>query len=84
MDFQTAVSKPTREFKVGQIVEAIGSYMWQLTEGKKYTVTVYQPEVRDPTFTWPAYVTVIGDSGKPVTGHTHRFRAVQEDQQSKD
>lgn len=63
-------------FEVGQVVEATGSYMWQLTEGKKYMVTKYEPEVYDPTFTWPAYVTVIGDMGKQVTGHTHRFRAV--------
>lgn len=63
-------------FEVGQVVEATGSYMWQLTEGKKYMVTKYEPEVYSPTFTWPAYVTVIGDQGKQVTGHTHRFRAV--------
>ena len=62
------------EFKVGDVVVATGSYMHQLTEGKEYTVVAYYPEVHDPTFTWPPYVTVIGDFGKKVTGHTHRFR----------
>jgi hypothetical protein len=62
------------EFPVGQKVIATGSYNWLLTEGKEYTVTKFEPEDPGPTFTWPAYVTVTGDSGKPVTGHTHRFR----------
>lgn len=65
----------TPEFAVGQVVEATGSYGGTLTENKKYTVTKYEPEARDETFTWPAYVTVIGDYGQPVTGHTYRFRA---------
>ena len=67
-------------FEVGQTVVATSGYNWLLTEGKKYVVTAYQPEVRDPTFTWPVYVTVIGDSGKPVTGHAHRFRALKEEE----
>lgn len=65
-------------FVVDQVVVATGSYNWLLTEGKQYKVVKYEPECRDPTFTWPAYVTVIGDSGKPVTGHTHRFRPLKE------
>ena len=67
-------------FEVGQVVVATGNYSWLLTEGKQYTVTKYEPECPDHAigFTWPAYVTVIGDSGKPVTGHTYRFRAVEE------
>ena len=60
-------------FKAGEVVVATGSYNWRLTEGKEYTVIKYEAEFTDTTFTWPAYVTVIGDSGKPVTGHTHRF-----------
>ncbi len=63
-----------QKFEVGQKVIATGSYGWLLTQGKEYEVIKYEPEVRDPTFTWPAYVTVIGDSGKPVSGHAHRFR----------
>lgn len=66
------------KFEVGQVVVATSSYNWLLTEGKKYTVVEYQEEQHTPTFTWPAYVTVIGDSGKKVTGHTYRFRAVSE------
>lgn len=64
-------------FKVGQLVVATGSYNWLLTEGKQYVVIKYEEECPTENFTWPAYVTVIGDSGKPVTGHTHRFRAVE-------
>ena len=66
------------KFNVGQLVVATGSYTWLLTEGKQYVVINYEPEHYDPNFTWPAYVTVIGDSGKPVTDHTHRFRAVED------
>lgn len=63
-------------FAVGDKVIAVsnGSYNWLLTEGKEYTVVKYEPPHRDPTFTWPAYVTVLGDHGKPVTGHAHRFK----------
>ena len=66
------------KFNVGQLVVATGSYNWLLTEGKQYVVIKYEPEYYDLNFTLPAYVTVIGDSGKPVTGHTHRFRAVED------
>lgn len=61
-------------FSAGQKVIATGSYNWRLTEGKEYTVVGYVTECVTPTFTWPAYVTVIGDNGAEVTGHTHRFR----------
>lgn len=66
-------------FTVGQKVIATGSYNWLLTEGKEYVVIDYSPSVSDTNaaFTWPAYVTVIGDSGKPVTGHTHRFKPME-------
>lgn len=63
-------------FKVGQTVVSTCHYMHQLTPGKRYVVTKYEPEYPDTNFTWPAYVTVLGDSGTPVTGHTHRFRAL--------
>lgn len=63
-------------FEVGQCVIATCSYGYQLTKGKAYVVTKYEPPYHDGPFTWPAYVTVIGDFGKPVTGHTHRFRKV--------
>jgi hypothetical protein len=63
-------------FSVGQIVVATGSYNWLLTKGRRYTVTKFEEGFRGETFTWPAYVTVIGDSGKPVTGHAYRFRAL--------
>lgn len=65
-----------RVFKVGQQVIATGGYNWLLTKGKQYEVVRYDDPVRHETFTWPAYVTVIGDDGKPVSGHAHRFRAL--------
>lgn len=69
-------------FEVGQKVVATGSYNWLLTKGKQYEVIKYEPPFPEPNigFTWPAYVTVIGDSGKPVTGHTYRFRALKDEE----
>ena len=61
-------------FEVGETVVATGSYNWLLTEGKQYTVIKYEEELRGGAFTWPAYVTVVGDNGRPVSGHSHRFR----------
>ena len=54
-------------FEAGQKVVATGSYNWLLTKGKEYSVVRYEAPVETPTFTWPAYVTVIGDSGREVT-----------------
>lgn len=68
---------PEPIFTVGQQVVATGPYMWSLTEGKTYTVVEYTPELPTPTFTFPAYVTVVGDLGNHVTGHTHRFACIQ-------
>lgn len=65
-------------FDVGQTVVATGSYQHSITEGKQYKVVRYQAEFYNPTFTWPAYVTVIGDFGKAVTSHTYRYRALRE------
>ena len=67
-------------FTVGQRVIAnpnAQNYGHQLTAGKEYIVTDFQPSVVDPTFTWPAYVTVIGDFGTPVQSHTYRFRPIE-------
>ena len=61
-------------FEVGQRVVTTGSYMWSLTEGEEYVVVEYRPSVCFPSFTFPPYVTVMGDLGRLVTGHTHRFR----------
>lgn len=69
-------------FKLGQRVQATGPYMWSLTEGREYIVLAYEDPVVTPTFTFPAYVTVMGDLGKLVTGHTYRFRAIPEDSQT--
>jgi hypothetical protein len=66
-----------QKFRVGQVVVATSNYGGLLTEGKQYVVIKYEDKFYDTNFTWPAYVTVIGDLGKPVTGHTYRFRAVE-------
>ena len=65
------------KFEVGQVVGSTCGYCGLLTKGARYVVTKFEPAVADLDFTWPAYVTVIGDFGKPVTGHTYRFRAVE-------
>ena len=63
-------------FEIGETVVATGNYMHQITEGNEYIVIGYQHPFReeDGSFTWPAYVTVIGDFGKKVIGHTYRFK----------
>lgn len=43
-------------FKVGQTVVSTCHYMHQLTPGKRYVVTKYEPPYVDTNFTWPAYV----------------------------
>lgn len=66
----------TAAFEIGQEVIATGTYMHQITEGARYVVTGTTPKLVTPTFTFPEYVTVTGNFGTPVTGHTHRFKAV--------
>ena len=64
-------------FEVGQVVESTGDFPPLLTKGRKYTVTEYTSSLYAGVFTWPACVTVVSDTGKAVSGHIHRFRAVQ-------
>lgn len=67
-------------FEVGQLVVSKDGYYGLLVEGKTYTVTDYQPEDRDINFTWPAYVSVLDDKGKKVTGHAYRFTPAPKEQ----
>ncbi len=67
-------------FQVGQRVKAVCSYMNQITEGKIYTVVQAQEPVKDDHFTFPEYTVVIGDFGKKVAGHSHRWRALTEEE----
>lgn len=70
-------------FKVGDKViatQAIGGYQYHLTPGKVYTVTNFQPQNVTPNFTFPEYVSVIGNMGKEVTAHTYRFQLAEEQQ----
>ena len=66
------------EVRVGEVLVATGRSYPGLTEGKEYTVVRYQPRDVTPHFTFPPYITVIGDQGVPVTGHCHRFRRPSE------
>ncbi len=46
---------------------------YNFTYGKAYTVLRYEPSVADPTYTWPAYLHVLDDSGRVAICHAHRF-----------
>ncbi len=63
-------------FTVGQRVVAISSFEWYLTEGREYRVVEYIPRLPLERFTFPAYVTVVGDHGKNITVHAWRFRVI--------
>lgn len=58
---------------VGDIVVCRGSRGYAFTTGKQYTVLLYEPEAHDPTYTWPAYVSVLDDHGDTVFCHADRF-----------
>jgi hypothetical protein len=75
-----SVAEPT--FVPGQKVRAVASVGWSLTEGKEYTVVEVTPPCYHPhaRFTFPVYVTVLNDQGKPRQWHTHRFQPVEEKQ----
>ena len=66
----------TTVFTIGQEVIATTNYAYKITEGKKYIVVDYSPEVYDvgANFRFPAYITVIGDTNTPVTGYAYRFK----------
>ena len=66
------------KFYEGQRVIATGSYGYLLTTGKEYEVVGVTPPLVLPYFTFPEYVSVIGDDGNLVTGHSHRFQPVAE------
>jgi hypothetical protein len=72
------------EFKEGEQVRAICNHAYRIKEGKIYTIIKFEPEFYDRTspsgFTWPSYATVIGDNGKPITCHAHRFAKLEANQ----
>lgn len=64
-------------FKKGQTVRALRSFPPFLVEGEHYTVVHVLPEYsEDGMFTWPAIVTVVGEGGRKVAAHAHRFALV--------
>lgn len=48
-----------------------------LTEGKEYDVVELIPRLITTHFTFPRYVSVIGDFGKTCTGHAYRFETIE-------
>lgn len=75
-------------FEKGEKVRALCNYAYNITKGKTYEVVMYEPEFCDGRnsawFTWPAYLTVIGDDGKAVGCHAHRFAKLNADQLNAD
>ena len=65
-------------FQVGQRVKAVCDYVHLITAGKIYTVVEMLEPVKHENFTFPEYTVVIGNSGKKVSGHSHRWRALTE------
>ena len=49
-----------------------------LKAGNRYKVLDYAPRRVDPTFTWPALVTVSADDGRPNVCHASRFGVLPE------
>lgn len=64
-------------FNVGDTATCVASRGYNLTTGKDYTVARYEPEYPEPGigFTWPAYVWVTDDAGRPAVCHASRFKA---------
>lgn len=66
-------------FDVGQVVICRIAGGYAFTEGKEYTVTIYEPRFHDTEcaagFTWPAYIHLLDDNGKETCCHAFRFIA---------
>ena len=69
---------PDPTFKPGDKVVpfALAHYRNVFTEGRVYEVVRYEPELRDTTYTWPAYVWIINDLGELCCTHAYRFKAL--------
>jgi hypothetical protein len=67
-------------FQVGQRVKAVCNYAYQITAGKIYTIVEMQEPIKHDWFNYPEYTVVIGDRGVPVAGHSHRWRALTEEE----
>ena len=68
-------------FETGETVICTGPRGVPLTMGKEHEVLDFSPEYMEPDnpacYTWPAYVTVIGDDGKKHTVHADRFKKAE-------
>lgn len=69
-------------FNDGDTAICVGSRSYMFTTNKKYTIIKFHPPCRidGSAFTWPAYVTVIDDTGKTVSCHAHRFIPANKDE----
>ena len=63
-------------FEVGEKIICTGSHGYALTAGKEYEVLEYDEKIEHYGigFTWPAYVTVMGDDDKKAFCHARRFK----------
>lgn len=66
-------------FTEGQMVTPVYTSGYALTMGKEYKVVMYEPQLVDGSFTWPAYVHFVDDLGKKCIGHARRFKKTMED-----
>ena len=63
-------------FTEGQMVTPVYTNDYNLTMGKEYQVVMYEPQLVDGTFTWPAFVHFIDDLGKKCGAHARRFKEI--------
>ena len=66
-------------FIEGQMVTPVYTNGYALTMGKEYKVVIYEPQLVDGSFTWPAYVHFVNDLGKLCIAHARRFKGVTDD-----
>lgn len=66
-------------FNKGQLVTPVYTAGYDLTMGKEYQVTEYEPQFADDNYTWPAYVHFVDDFGKKCISHARRFKEITRD-----
>lgn len=66
-------------FQIGQEITPTYIEGYNITLGRTYVVEKYEPPVRYPNFTWPAYVHFVDDYGKKCVAHARRFKEIIND-----
>lgn len=66
------------DHKPGDRVVCVAPRGYALTEGKEYVIAEVEPALHCPyaRFTFPSYAIVLGDNGKLLWCHHHRFKPV--------